>query len=161
MFRRVEIQNNKIMLINQKEAFDPQLKKQLQDYIYDIIGIIHDVHNEMPQGMPEYLYQEALSIALDQAGIKAKKEYLHHPIFRGKELEAYLKMDLMVPRQRGNVIIECKALEKLTSKEYQQLFSYMLGTEFPIGILVNFHAYPKVTIHKFYYDRSDNTITSF
>lgn len=149
------------MVINQKEVLDANLKKQLQDYIYDIVGIIQAVHNELPQGMPEYLYQEALAIALGQAGIRFEKEYQHHPIFRGQLMESYLRMDLMIPRQRGNVIVECKAIEKLTSKEHQQLFSYMLGTGFPIGILVNFHNYPKMTIHKFYYDSKDNTITAF
>ncbi len=149
------------MLIKQKEDFDSKLKAQLQQYVYDIIGVIQDVHNELPQGMPEYLYQEALTMALEDAGVKPNKEYRHHPVFRGRPMTSYLKMDLMIPRERGNVIIECKAIEKLEAKEYQQLFSYMLGTGFPIGILVNFHGYPKATIHKFYYDRSDNTITAF
>ncbi len=149
------------MLIKQKKILDPDLKNQLQNYVYDILGIIQDVHNELPQGMPEYLYQEALTIALEQAGNKPMKEYRHYPVFRGKQMNSFLKMDLMVPRERGNVIIECKAIEKLTSREYQQLFSYMVGTGFPIGIIVNFHGYPKVIVHKFYFDKSDNTITSF
>jgi len=149
------------MEIKQKEVLDPVLKKQLQDYVYDIVGIIQEVHNELPQGMLEYLYQEALFIALEQSGMKPEKEYRHYPIFRGQQMKSYLKMDLMVPRQRGNVIIECKAIDKMTSTEYQQLFSYMLGTEFPIGVLVNFHNYPKVLLHKFYYDRKDHTITAF
>ena len=149
------------MDIRQKDIFDPNLKKQLQEYVYDIVGVIQDVHNELPQGMPEYLYQEALYIALGQAGMKPEKEYQHHPVFRGIPMKSFLKMDLMVPRERGNVIIECKAIEQLTSKEYQQLFSYRIGTEFPIGILVNFHSYPKVTLHRFYFDRKDKTITAF
>lgn len=149
------------MLIKQKESLSPDLKKQLHEYVYDIIGVIQNVHNELPQGMPEYLYQEALMMALGDADIKAQKEYLHHPVFRGRPLQSYLKMDIMVPRGRGNVIIECKAIEQLSSKEYQQLFSYMLGTGFPVEILVNFHSYPKVTIHRFYFDHSDNTITAF
>lgn len=149
------------MLIQQKEYFDPAQKKQLQEYVYDVIGVIQDVHNELPQGMPEYLYQEALFIALEQKGIKSEKEYKYNPLFRGVPLSSFLRMDLMIPRERGNIIIECKAIDNLSSREYQQLFSYMLGTGFPIGIIVNFHAFPKVIIHKFYYDRSDKTITAF
>lgn len=149
------------MIYNQKEQLDPQLKSQLQEYVYDIVGYIQEVYKELPNGMPEYIYQEALGCVLDDAKLKPEKEYCHHPLFKGKPLKSYLKMDFMVPRSRGNIIIECKAIEKLTSKEYQQLFSYMLGTGFPIGILVNFHSYPRVQIHKFYYDRSDHTITAF
>lgn len=149
------------MIFNQKEYFEPELKKSLQEYVYDIVGFIQEVYKELPNGMPEYIYQEALSCVFDDAKVKAEKEYRHHPLFRGKPLESFLKMDFMIRRPRGNVIIECKAIEKLTSTEYQQLFSYMLGTGFPIGIIVNFHAYPRVQIHKFYYDRTDNTITAF
>lgn len=149
------------MIINQKESLDAALKNQLREYVYDIIGVIQDVHKELPNGLPEYIYQEALGMAFAQAGVTTEKEYQHHPEFRGEPLKSFLKMDFMIPRKRGNIIIECKAIEKLSPREYQQLFSYMLGTSFPIGIIVNFHSYPKVTIHKFYYDRKDKTITAF
>ena len=149
------------MIIKPKEKLDNSIKEELQKYVYDIVGVIQDVHSELPQGMPEYLYQEALNIALAQSGLNPVKEYQHHPEFRGQKMSSYLKMDIMIPRNRGNIIIECKAIEKLTSKEYQQLFSYLIGTKFPIGILVNYHAYPKVVIHRFYYDQRDNTITAF
>lgn len=63
------------MEIRQKDQIDPTLKKQLQDYVYDVVGVIQSVHNELPQGMPEYLYQEALTIALEQSGIHIEKEF--------------------------------------------------------------------------------------
>ena len=37
----------------------------------------------------------------------------------------------------------------------------MLGIQYPIGIIVNFHSYPHATIYKFYYDKTDLTITAF
>lgn len=149
------------MIFNQKENFDPKLKKQLQEYVYDIVGYIQEVYKELPNGMPEFIYQEALGSLLEDARLNPEKEYRHHPVFKGKTMESYLKMDFMVPRSRGNIIIECKAIEQLTGKEYHQLFSYMIGTGFPIGIICNFHSYPRVQIHKFYYDRVDNTLTAF
>lgn len=149
------------MIFNRKEFLDEKLRTQLQEYVYDIVGFLQDVYKELPNGLPEYIYQEAFERVCRDANVKPEKEYRHHPVFRGRPLDSYLKMDFMIPRERGNIIIECKAVEKLTSHEYQQLFSYMLGTGFPIGILVNFHSYPRVQIHRFYYDRTDNTITSF
>ena len=80
------------------------------------------------------------------------KEYRHYPTFEGKQLESYLKMDFMVEKSRGNIIVETKAIENLGPHERQQLFSYMIGTEFPIGILVNFATYPKAQIEKYYFD---------
>ena len=150
-----------IMIIKRKDFLDAALKKNLQDNVYDIVGVIHKVYNALPNGMPEYIYQEALGIALEQSGIDTIKEYRHHPVFMDRTLESYLKMDFMVPRSQGNIIIECKAIDNLSNKEYQQLFSYMIGTGFPIGLIVNFHSMPLVTIHRFYYDKEDHTITSF
>ena len=149
------------MIVKAKITLDPELKAQLQKYVYDIVGVIQDVYKELPIGMPEYIYQEALGVAFSEAGIPAWKEHRHHPVYKGHSLSSFLKMDYVVPNKRGNVIIECKALENLTSKEYQQLFSYMLGTQYPIGIIVNFHSYPHATIYKFYYDKTDLTITAF
>ena len=111
--------------------------------------------------MPEYIYQEAFAKKLHNNGINLHKEYIHHPIFEGIRLESYLKMDFMIERERGNVIVETKAIENLGSHERQQLFSYMIGTGFPIGILVNFATYPKAQIEKYYFDPSDMTITYF
>lgn len=89
------------------------------------------------------------------------KEYRHHPVFHGVQLEAFLKMDIMIERERGNIIIECKAIDKISAHERQQLFSYMIATGFPIGILVNFANYPHPYIERYYFDKSDMTLTAF
>ena len=149
------------MIFNTKKQLSPAQRQQLKEYVHPIVGIIHQVYKELPNGMPEYIYQEALNLAFHQAQIPVEKEYRHHPEFRGTTLRSFLKMDLMIPGTRGNVIIECKAIEEITSNEYQQLFSYLFGTKFPIGILVNFHSFPQVDIQKFYYDQSDNSIIPF
>ena len=134
------------MIIKRKDFLDAALKKNLQDNVYDIVGVIHKVYNALPNGMPEYIYQEALGIALEQSGIDTIKEYRHHPVFMDRTLESYLKMDFMVERELGNIVVEAKAIEKLTGHERSQLFSYLIGTGFPIGILVNFATYPKPKI---------------
>lgn len=67
----------------------------------------------------------------------------------------------MVERPKGNIIIECKAIEKLGPHERQQLLSYLIGTGYPIGILVNFATYPKVQLEKYYFDKRDMTLTAF
>ena len=52
------------MIIKPKEKLDNSIKEELQKYVYDIIGVIQDVHSELPQGMPEYLYQEYCSCSI-------------------------------------------------------------------------------------------------
>ena len=65
-------------------------------------------------------------------------------------MKAFLKMDLVVESEIGNVIVECKALSQLTEKEHYQTFGYLRGTGWPVAILVNFGASPKAQIERFY-----------
>lgn len=137
------------------------LQNKLKEYVFDIVGYMFDVYNELPCGLPEYVYQEALANIFLENDINLKKEYIHHPIFRGKELKSHLRMDMVVEREKGNIIVECKAIEFISERERNQLFSYMIATLFPIGILVNFGAYPKIQIEKYYLDKNNNTIFPF
>jgi len=144
-----------------KKRLDDQLIDDLKEYVRDIIGILFDVHNKVPCGYHEYLFQEALDYMLTKNNVPHIKEYEHHPIFDGMVMKSCLKMDFMIQRPKGNIIIECKAIKELTNWERNQLYSYLIGTEFPVGILVNFGTYPKVQLEKYYFDKKDRTISSF
>ena len=148
------------MIFIQKEL-TPELKEQLKEYVFDVIGYLFAVYKELACGFPEYIYQEALAIILSENNVPFKKELCYHPVFRGKTLASHFKLDFMLERSDGNIIIECKAVEQLGKNERQQLFSYLTGTQFPVGILVNFSTYPKAEIEKYYYDKNDGTITPF
>ena len=89
----------------------------------------------------------------------ARKEFIYHPLFDGEQLESYIKMDMVVIMPRGNVIIECKSIKTITTKEQFQTFGYLRGTSFPIAILVNFGAWPKAQIERYYYH--DDIIRAF
>ena len=148
------------MLFTQKEL-SPSKRERLKDYVYDIIGYLFEVYKELPCGLPEYIYQEALEIVFTENDVLHKREFAFYPQFRGKQLNSYFKFDFLLERSKGNIIIECKAVENLGEKERHQLFSYMSGSQFPIGILVNFSTYPRAEIEKYYYDKDDDTITPF
>lgn len=130
---------------------DPTEKQLLSRQVYDVIGSIQEVHNELGPGLPEYVYQEALAIALIDKGLTIHKELQRHPVFRGRTLAAYIKMDLVVELPDGNVIIECKALTSMGEREHYQLFGYLRATRFPIGILANFGTHPKATIERYHF----------
>ena len=53
------------------------------------------------------------------------------------------------------------AMEVYADKERHQLFSYMVGTQFPIGILVNFATYDRAQIERYFLDRQDGTFMTF
>ena len=149
------------MFFKLRPYVESDFTNQLKKYVYDIVGLLQEVYKQLPCGMPEYIYQEALATILEENHIDPHKEFKYHPLFHGKKLKSFLKMDMMVERERGNIIIECKAREFIGERERQQLFSYMVGTTFPIGILVNFGSYPQATIEKYYLDNNNKTITPF
>ena len=149
------------MILDTKKNLDFSLHQLLKKHVHDIIGYAMDVCRQLPCGLPEYIYQEALAKTLLKHGIEPNKEFIYHPIFDGQPLETYIKMDFMIEREKGNIIIETKAIEKLTNHERSQLFGYMVGTGYPLGLLVNFATYPKPTIERYYFDKRDMTITAF
>ena len=142
-----------------RSLLDPDLHQSLIQYVYGIIGCIQYVHRQLGPGMPEYIYQEALSRKLVKEKFDARKEFIYHPFFDGEQLESYIKMDMVVIMPRGNVIIECKSIKTITNKEQFQTFGYLRGTSFPIAILVNFGTWPKAQIERYYYH--DDIIKAF
>lgn len=144
-----------------KESLVPNIKKQLVEYTYKIVGCMHTVYKEMAAGLPEPIFQECLQLCLTEQGFTSHREYRHNPTFHGNVLSAHVKLDLMVEGSRGNIVIECKSIQHLTDKERMQLFGYLRATEFPIGILVNFGTFPKAEIERYYFDRKKNLIYAF
>ena len=134
-------------------------KTELVNATYGIVGCMQQVHNQLGPGLPEYIYQEALFTELQTNGFMVHKELEYHPIYKGKPLNAYLKMDLVVETPIGNVMVECKALTALTEREHYQTFGYLRGTGWPVAILVNFGASPRAQIERFYND--NNAIAVF
>lgn len=127
-------------------------RQQLVQASFDVVGCIHEVYKQLGGGLPEYIYQEALSKQLKTKGLTYHKEMRFHPLFNGEPLEAFLKMDLVVESPVGNIIVECKALTQLTEKEHYQTFGYLRATGWPIAILVNFGADRRAQIERFSYD---------
>jgi len=125
-------------------------RQELAQVCYGIIGCMQEVHNNLGAGLPEYIYQEALTVELMTKGYVIHKEMEYHPIYKDKELKSYLKMDLVVESSLGNIIVECKALTQLTEREHYQTFGYLRGTGWPIAILVNYGTYPKAQIERFH-----------
>lgn len=133
------------------ESVEDPKKSELVKASYDVIGCILEVYKQLGSGLPEYIYQEALTKQLIKQGLTVHKEFQFHPTFNGEPLEAYLKMDLVVESPVGNIIIECKAITQLSEHEHYQTFGYLRATKFPIAILVNFGAERRAQIERYHY----------
>ena len=122
---------------------------QLEQALYKVIGCCHEVYRQLGPGLPEYVYQEALFAEIATTELVAHKEGEFHPIYKGVPMKTFIKMDLVVDTLEGSIIIECKALNKLSDKEHYQTFGYLRATRCPVAVLVNFGAAPKAQIERF------------
>lgn len=65
-----------------REEIPEPLKTDLKQYVYDIIGAMHEVYRQLDNGLPEYIYQEALTKELRRIGYcDVVKEMKKHPVF--------------------------------------------------------------------------------
>ena len=117
------------------------------DETYAINRCIYDVYDAMPRYAEEVLYQEALEIALFDAGIpfESQKEIL--PEFHGRKMTHSYRPDLIC---YGKIVVELKAAKALLPQHFGQLRNYLGLLGMRVGILVNFHGYPNVDIRRVY-----------
>ena len=126
--------------------------EELKDHVYDIVGALHSVHDELGPGVNEYCYQEALAMELSDRDIPFEREKSFHPLYKGRPMNAEYRIDFLC---KGDVIVECKAVSALTATHRAQLFNYMRLLRMPCGIIVNF--YPKfATIERYFYDAENH-----
>ena len=115
--------------------FDPALATRLKSRCYTIIGLCQQVHREMGPFLNEYMYQDALDISLEENGIERVREYYFSVTFHGRQIKHKHYVDFLVG---DDVLVECKAVERLGPEQRQQLWNYMRLTKICIGILYNF-----------------------
>jgi GxxExxY protein len=102
---------------------------------YEIIGAAMEVHRQLGCGFLEAVYQEALGIELHRADIPAKPQVELPVFYRGQRLTCHYIADFVCYE---SVIVELKALSRLTSVEDAQVLNYLKATGFAVGLLLNF-----------------------
>ena len=51
----------------EKKEIGTELRDKLKRYVYDVVGCCQDVHREQGPELTEYIYQDSLAIAFEQA----------------------------------------------------------------------------------------------
>jgi GxxExxY protein len=93
------------------------------------------VHTSLGPGFLEAVYEEALCVELERAGIPFRRQ-LQVPIeYRGRVI-GQARLDLVVA---DRLIIELKALEALAPIHRLQVLSYLRATGLELALLINFN----------------------
>ena len=104
---------------------------------YAIIGAAMRVHRGLGAGFLEAVYQEALALVLDQAGIPLQREVPLHIRFEGQTLRTVYRADFVC---FSRVLVELKALRKLSGAETAQVLNYLKASGIDRALLLNFGA---------------------
>jgi len=101
-----------------------------------IIGAALEVHRQLGPGLLESLYEEALCLELQHAGLRFERQRCVPVEYRGVRLGAALRLDLLV---EDCVVVEVKAVEEVLPVHEAQLLSYLRLTRHDLGLLINFN----------------------
>lgn len=118
-----------------------------------IIGVYFDVYNELGFGFLESVYQEAMSIALDEAGLSCQREATVAVAFRGRSVGEF-RPDLVVA---DAVVVELKVARDLAAVHNVQVINYLRATRYDVGLLLNFGPRPQFRRFVFANDRKAST----
>lgn len=102
---------------------------------FAIIGAAMFVHRELGHGFLEAVYQEAMAVQFTHCGVPFAREVELPILFRGQRLNTGYRADFLC---FDDVIVELKALDRLTAREESQVINYLKASGRQRGLLLNF-----------------------
>lgn len=118
----------------------------LKDEVFAIIGAAIEVHRELGPGFLEAVYHEALEIELASRKIPFESRKALTIVYKGRPLKKEYEADLVC---YGQIIVELKALDRLSGKEEAQILHYLKATGLRVGLLINFGSHGKLEWKRF------------
>ena len=113
----------------------------LREEVYAIVGVAIEVHKELGPGFLEAVYQEAMERELIHRGIAFTSREPLSIKYKGEELSSHYYADLLC---LGQIIVELKALNRLSGQEEAQVLNYLKATGLKVGVLINFGSHGRL-----------------
>ncbi len=112
------------------------MEENLHSLGEQIIGAAMRVHTALGPGLLESAYEICLFHDLSKAGLNVARQVDLPICYEGVSLNSGYRLDMLV---EGKVVLELKAVEKLSSLHAAQLISYLRLGGYPMGYLLNFN----------------------
>jgi len=112
---------------------------------YAIIGAAMEAHGVLGSGFLEAVYHDALAIEFERRTIPFRREASLKIIYKSQTLSAGYRADFLCFEA---VIVEIKALARLSTTEGSQIINYLKASGIERGLLLNFGA-PSLEYRRF------------
>jgi GxxExxY protein len=109
-----------------------------EDLTSRIIACAIEVHKALGPGFLESIYETALTIELQHAGLRVEQQKLLPIQYRGSLIGEH-RLDLLV---EGRIIVELKAISNLEDIHFAIVRSYLKASRLEHGLLLNFASMP-------------------
>ena len=110
-------------------------QRYVNEICYKIVGCAIEVHKILGPGLLESIYEKCLIEELKSQNLKVKSQVIIPIFYKGKDLNTFLKVDLLVNEL---VIAELKAVENMIPLYNAQLLSHLRLTVKPKRIINKF-----------------------
>ncbi len=104
-----------------------------EELSFQVISAVFEVHNVLGSGFLEKVYENALVKEFALRGIKVEAQKEINVSYKGDNIGCYYA-DILVD---GKIIIELKAVDKLSRLHEAQLLNYLKATGIKLGLLIN------------------------
>ena len=109
-------------------------KLRYKELTHLIIKSFYEVYNELGGGFLKSVYENAMTLVLQQQGLQVETQKEIAVYFRGN-LIGNFRADMVV---EGKVLLELKAVRCLERVHEAQLLNYLKATTIEVGLLMNF-----------------------
>lgn len=117
------------------EAFEP-VPEEAERAAGTVVDAALKVHKALGPGLLESVYEACLCHELRRRGVSFQQQVAFPVVYEGVKLDAGLRLDLIVEKC---LIVELKAVDKMTPLFDAQLLTYLKLTRLRLGLLINFN----------------------
>ncbi len=101
-----------------------------------VIGAAILVHQELGPGLLESSYEPCLAYELSARSIRFERQKSLPIQYKGIRLDCGYRLDMIV---EGRLVLEIKAVEKITPIHEAQLLTYLRLSRCEVGLIINFN----------------------
>jgi len=113
------------------------MAKECDERIIDaVLTAATRVHTELGPGLLESVYEQALALEPEAAGLEAKTQVAVPVSYRGRDLGLGFRADLVVEEQ---LLVELKCVERVNPVHLAQVLTYLKLLGLKRGFIINFN----------------------